>query len=196
MSALPKPSHSWSEEEYLTFERVSDTKHEYYDGAIYDMVGGTARHALISGNVAGSLRNTLRPRRCLIYQSDLRVKMQRSYTYPDVIVVCGEPRFMDASEDTLINPTLIVEVLSPSTEHFDRNEKFRRYQQVESVQTYLLIAQETARLEQYVRQPDQRWLYSLHEGLESVVALPTFDCNLPLAEVYENVVFTPLPDVD
>jgi Uma2 family endonuclease len=196
MSALPKPSHSWSEEEYLTFERASNTKHEYYDGAIYDMVGGTARHSQIAANAIISLSVALRGRGCRIYTSDLRVKMQRSYTYPDVIVVCGEPRFTDASEDTLINPTLIVEVLSPSTEHFDRNEKFRRYQQVESVQTYLLIAQETARLEQYVRQPDQRWLYSLHEGLESVVALPTFDCNLPLAEVYENVVFTPSPNTE
>ncbi len=196
MSALPKPSHSWSEDEYLAFERASATKHEYYDGAIYDMVGGTARHALISGNVATSLRNTLRPRQCLIYQSDLRVKMQRSYTYPDVIVVCGEPRFTDANEDTLLNPTLIVEVLSPSTEHFDRNEKFRRYQQVEAVQTYLLIAQDAPRLEQYVRQPDQRWLYSLHEGLEAVVALPALECDLPLAEIYEKVVFPPLPDAD
>jgi Uma2 family endonuclease len=127
MAAQPTPS--ITVEEYLAGERTSEIKHEYYRGAVFAQAGGSSRHNLATVNVAGSLHGQLRKRECRVYSSDMRIKITQTglYTYPDVTVVCGKAQFEDEHEDTLLNPTVIVEVLSPSTESYDRGKKFQHY---------------------------------------------------------------------
>jgi Uma2 family endonuclease len=187
MSALPKTYISISD--YLAGERLSDTKHEYYDGEVFAFAGGSEQHNLIAGNVYASLHSQLRKRPCTVYPSDMRVKIPRTglYTYPDVVAVCGTAYFEDAERDTLLNPTVIVEVLSPSTEKYDRGKKFQNYRTVDSLIEYVLIAQDTYRIEHYVRQPDQQWLLSEATSLEDIIELPSIQCILVLADVYEKV---------
>lgn len=176
-------------QEYLMLERQADFKSEYLDGQIFAMGGATREHNLIAGNVFASLHRQLRQRPCEVYQNDLRVGVnsKRLYSYPDVIVMCGKPQFEDDQLDTLLNPTLIVEVLSKSTEEFDRGEKFRRYRTLASLQEYLLIAQQEYRLEQYSRQADGSWRLAEFEQLDDRVTLASIDCQLLLADVYEKV---------
>lgn len=192
MSALPQSIPSMSVEEYLAFERASEIKHEYFDGEIYAMTGASEAHNLINLNVATALKNQLRGRPCKIYASDMRVKMARSriYTYPDISIVCGEARFADGEFDTLINPTLIIEVLSPSTERHDRGAKFRAYRELDSLQEYLLIEQDAPRIERYLRQESGLWLFSEAKDLSETMELPSIGCTLALVDVYEQVNFT------
>jgi Uma2 family endonuclease len=170
-------------------ERQTDFKSEYLDGQIIAMGGASESHNLIASNVLASLHLQLRQRPCRVYQSDLRVRVNpnRLYSYPDVVVVCGKAQFEDDELDTLLNPTLIVEVLSKSTEEFDRGEKFRRYRTLVSLQEYLLIAQQECRLEQYTRQPDGSWRLVEFDQLSDRVSLSSIDCHLLLADVYEKV---------
>jgi Uma2 family endonuclease len=191
MSAAPQQV--WTPERYLAFERASETKHEYLAGEIFAMTGASENHNLITGNTLASLHTQLRRTPCRIYPSDMRLKVPAAglYTYPDVTAVCGEPQFEeDAVPDTLLNPTVLIEVLSPSTENYDRGKKFQYYRTLESLQEYLLISQESARIEHYVRQGEQ-WLFSDAYRLEDVVKLPSIDCTLALADVYEKVTFEP-----
>jgi Uma2 family endonuclease len=191
MSAVPQQV--WTPESYLAFERESDTRHEYLAGEIFAMTGASENHNLITGNTLASLHTQLRRTPCRIYPSDMRLKVPAAglYTYPDVTVVCGEPQFdEDEVPDTLLNPTVLIEVLSPSTENYDRGKKFQHYRTLESLQEYLLISQESARIEHYVRQGEQ-WLFSDAYRLEDVVKLPSIDCILALADVYEKVTFEP-----
>lgn len=188
MSAVPMRLHRWTEAEYLAFERVSDAKHEYYDGQIYDMVGASYKHNLIAANAHFALRTALSERRCIVLQSDQRVKLERAYVYPDVVVVCGEPQLAD--QDTLLNPTVIVEVLSPATEAHDRGVKWQRYQSLESLQDCLLIAQDAPKVDHFARHGAQQWLLTVHEGLTSVVRLLGMNVQLPLAALYANVTFS------
>ena len=176
-------------QEYLMLERQADFKSEYLDGQIIAMVGATREHNLIAGNVFASVHAQLGKRPCEVYQNDLRVGVnpRRLYSYPDVVVVCGKPQFEDDQLDTLLNPTLIVEVLSKSTEEFDRGEKFRRYRTLVSLQEYLLIAQQEYRLEQYTRQADGSWRLVEFDQLSDRVSLSSIDCHLLLADVYEKV---------
>lgn len=187
MAAQPKPYISI--DEYLAGERVSDTKHEYYAGEVFAFAGGSEQHNLIAGNVYASLHAQLRKRQCTVYPSDMRVKMPRTdlYTYPDVVAVCGTAQFEDTERDTLLNPTVIVEVLSPSTETYDRGRKFQNYRTITTLNEYLLIAQDTYRIEHYVRQPDEQWLLSEATALDDTVTLPSINCILTLADVYEKV---------
>lgn len=147
----------------------------------------------ISTNVAAAFTVGLRGKPCETFANDMRVQVSPSglYTYPDVVVVCGEPRFRDGGEDTLLNPAVIVEVLPPSTEAYDRGEKFAPYWRLESVSDYLLIAQDKRRVEHFVRQPDNQWLVSEATTLDVVVHLFSIDCDLPLSEVYDKMVFPP-----
>jgi Uma2 family endonuclease len=142
MTAQPRPY--ITEEAYLEQERRSSTKSEYYDGQIYATTGAKEAHNLIASNVLASLHGQLRRKPCRVYPSDMRVKVLRTglHTYPDVVVVCGQPEFVDEKRDTLTNPTVIVEVLSPATERYDRGVKFRHYRAIETVQNYILIAQD------------------------------------------------------
>jgi Uma2 family endonuclease len=178
-------------EEYLTFERASPTKHEYFAGAVFAMSGVTRAHSLISGNLFAALHAQLRGRPCEPHASDMRVRVSETglYTYPDVFVVCGEPEFEDAEVDTLLNPTLIVEILSPSTEAYDRGDKFAHYRTIPSLREFILVSQDRPRIERFVRQEDDTWLLAETSGLEATVTLAAIRCELRLAEVYERVVF-------
>lgn len=194
MVALPKYEHHWTEAEYLAFERASDAKHEYYDGQLYNMVGGSANHSQIAANTIATFHSILLERPYRVYTSDLRVKLLRAYVYPDVIVVCGTPQLTE--QDTLLNPSLIAEVLSPSTAQHDRTTKWQRYQTLSTLQDYLLIAQNAPRLEHYGRQGEKQWLLTIYEGLEAVAELPSLNVRLPLADLYAKVEFAPEPDED
>jgi Uma2 family endonuclease len=187
MSALREKV--WTVEEYLELEHTSEEKHEYLDGHIYLMAGASRKHLLISGNIYASLHAQLRKRPCEIYQSDMRVKADRLYTYPDIVVVCDTPQFIGEAPGTLINPILIVEVLSPSTEGSDRRKKFQDYRALESLQEYLLVEQDSHQIEHYIRQKDGQWLLSDAVELEKVLELPSIGCTLALADVYEKVTF-------
>jgi len=187
MTALRQPI--WTEEAYLEFERASDTKHEYYQGEIFAMAGASRNHDRIAGNTFVSLHIQLRNGPCSIHTSDMRVRVSRAgaFTYPDISVGCGEEEYTSDKPDTLLNPTLIVEVLSTSTEGYDRGKKFQHYRTLESLQEYVLISQDAHRIEHYVRQADDSWLFTEAVGLEATLQLPSIQCSLSLADVYEKV---------
>ena len=176
-------------EEYLALERQAECKSEYYAGEIFAMAGASRWHNLIVTNVVRELSLQLKGRPCTTYPSDMRVKISPTglYAYPDVTVVCGDARFEDTQQDTLLNPTLIVEVLSESTEAYDRGGKFAHYRKLTSLLEYVLIAQTKPHVEHYVRQPDNRWLLAEADNLHHTLHLPSIDCHLALAEVYDKV---------
>ncbi|MBI3958957.1 MAG: Uma2 family endonuclease [Chloroflexi bacterium] len=179
---------TYTPEEYLTAERTALTKSEYVNGQIYEMAGASREHNFIAGDVFGELRSQLRGRRCELYMSDMRVRVSPTglYTYPDVVVVCGRPRFEDAHVDVLLNPTVIFEVLSSSTEAYDRGEKFAHYRYLESLQEYVLIAQERMRVEHFARMGSQ-WLLTAYSNPDEILALPSIECAVPLSEIYARV---------
>ncbi|MCK6578691.1 MAG: Uma2 family endonuclease [Anaerolineae bacterium] len=187
--ALPH-NRRYTPDEYLAQDRASEFKHEYLDGEITMMAGAKPAHSLIAMNAGTSLNNRIGDRDCIVYGSDLRVSVRHAglYAYPDLTVVCGPPLYDECGE-TLLNPTLIVEVLSPTTETYDRGEKFRRYQQLESLQEYVLIDQGRPVIEVFTRQPGGKWLYVAAIGLETLVTLESVGCTLALADVYRRVTF-------
>jgi Uma2 family endonuclease len=193
MSALPKPR--FTPEQYLEMERRADYRSEYLSGEIFAMAGATEAHNLIVTNLVGELRSRLRGRPCRTYPSDMKVEVGPSglFTYPDVSVVCGEPRFHDDRHDMVRNPKLIVEVLSASTEAYDRGAKFAQYRRLDSLTDYLLISPSEYRAELFVRQPDSQWLLSEVTGDQGVIVIASLACDLPMAEVYERVEFDPAP---
>ena len=178
-------------EEYLARERKALTKSEYRDGRIYAMPGASREHNLITVNVTGEFYIQLRTRSCEVYPSDMRVKVSAAglYTYPDVIVVCDEPRFDDSHFDTLLNPTVLIEVLSPSTAAYDRGEKFRRYQYLDSLCEYVLISQDSVCVEHYLRQ-EQDWDLTEFRSLDDVFQLTSIGCELSLRAIYAKVQFS------
>lgn len=187
MSSQPKMY--LTPEEYLAIERKAECKSEYFAGEMFAMAGASERHASIVANVMYLLVGHLKGRPCKAYASDMRVRVSPTglYTYPDVVVVCGQPQFADEQRDTLINPTLIVEVLSESTKDYDRGEKFEHYRMLASLNEYVLIAQDKHHVEHFVRQSDNRWLLSETNWLEDSLYLPSIDCNLALTEIYDKV---------
>jgi Uma2 family endonuclease len=184
----------WTAEAYLAYDRASELRHEYIGGEMIAMVGASRAHNLIVFNLALALGTQLKGGPCEAYVNDMRVQVTPSdYLYPDVVVVCGEPQFTDASLDTLLNPTLLIEVLSPSTEARDRGAKTALYRALGSVQEYLLVAQERAHIERYAR-TQQGWLLTEAHGLEGVLELAAAGCTLRLADVYDRITFgTPAP---
>jgi Uma2 family endonuclease len=178
-------------EEYLAIERQADYKSEYYNGEVFAMAGATPQHNAITANVTTELTLQLRKRPCIVFSSDQRIRVPTEfYTYADVSVVCGKPAFLnDGQLDNLLNPTLIVEVLSPSAEGYDRGGKFAEYQSLESLREYVLVAQDKHRVEHFVRQSDGNWLYGAADGPGARLHLPSIDCTLALAEVYDKVDF-------
>ena len=191
MSALQQSF--YTPDQYLEIERRADFKSEYHAGQMFAMAGASREHNLITSNVVGELRSLLRGKPCETYPSDMKVLVSATvlYTYPDVSVACGEPQFLDWQGDVLLNPLVIVEVLSDSTEACDRGAKFALYQRLDSLQEYLLVSQDKARVEKYLRQPGGQWLYSRTDGLEGGVSLGALGCRLPLSEVYARVQFPP-----
>ncbi len=178
-------------EEYLQFERQSETKHEYFDGEIFAMAGASRRHCKISANLMRAIGNKLHLTNCNVYANDFRVKIKETglYTYPDVIITCGKEILEDQVKDTLLNPLIIIEILSPSTERYDRGKKFLHYRQIESLQNYVLISQEEPRIELFERQATGQWLLSEKNGLENSIEIPAIDYMLSLMEVYDKVDF-------
>jgi Uma2 family endonuclease len=176
-------------EEYLAQERIADVKHEYIDGAIVAMAGGSPAHSLIAANVGRGLGNRLTDSSCLVFSSDLRVSVKwgKLITYPDVSVVCGKPQYVDAERDTIVNPTLIVEVLSPSTNNYDRGEKSRLYRMLPSLAEYLLIEQEPVEIEHYRRLPTGHWEIETLREKEAVIKLESVGCELPVKDVYRGI---------
>jgi Uma2 family endonuclease len=173
--------------EFLAFERGSEVRHEYVAGEAVLMTGGSWDHSLVIGNLLAELKARLRGSSCAVHASDLRVRTPAGlYTYPDVVVVCGEPRFEDAHRDTVLNPRLLVEVLSPSTESYDRGRKFESYRGLDSLQEYLLVSQDRPRVERFLRQENGFWLYSEVVGRDEVIPL-ALGCELALAAVYEGL---------
>jgi Uma2 family endonuclease len=192
--AVLNPNRRLSEQEYLEFERASDLKHEFFDGEIFAMAGGTRWHSLIATNFAGELHFALKDGPCMVFNSDLRVKMEATglYTYPDVIVACEEQRFADSEMDTLLNPTLVVEVLSDSTEAYDRGKKFEHYRQIRSLKEYLLPSQSEPRIDQFVRQQNGEWVLREAVGLDAQLLLPSINVTIALSEIFAKVKFTPI----
>ena len=184
-------------DEYLRRERLADYKSEYLNGEIFAMSGASREHNLITTNLTRELSLELRGGPCEVYSSDMRVKVRSNglYTYPDVIVVCGEPEFEDQEVDTLLNPTLLVEVLSRSTEKYDRIAKTSYYRTIDSLAEHLLVAQSEIRFEQYTKQKDGQWLFSEYLTRDSVVELPSIECTLKLSDVYDKITFESNPRV-
>ena len=180
---------SYSEEQYLALERQAETRSEYFEGEIFAMGGASRQHNLIVGNVFAVLHAQLAGRDCEVYASDMRVRIPATglHTYPDLAVVCGGPEFHDSELDTLINPTLIIEVLSESTADYDRGRKFGHYRTIESLAEYVLLEQDRVHVEQAIRQADGRWLLSEIEDRRSTVAFSSIDCELLLADAYARV---------
>ncbi|MGH9942960.1 MAG: Uma2 family endonuclease [Pyrinomonadaceae bacterium] len=182
-------------EEYLAIERRAEAKSEYFAGEVFAMVGASKRHNLIAANIIRALGNQLVDRPCNVYPSDMRVKVSATgkYTYPDVVVACEEELFDDEEKDTLLNPVVILEILSASTEAYDRGKKFEQYQYVESLTEYLLITQDPYRVERYVRQSEREWRYSEYHSADDVVHLSAIGCQLALRDVYAKVAPPPSP---
>jgi Uma2 family endonuclease len=177
-------------EAYLEFERSSEIKHEYYGGKVDTRETANADHNVIAVNIIAALHTQLRRRPCEVFPTDMRVKTRSNlYAYPDISVVCGEPQFEDDVLDTLLNPTVIIEVLSPATERYDRGKKFQHYRTLPSLQEYVLIAQDSYQIEHFTRQPNDEWLLSDAANLDAAIQLPSIQCQLALADVYEKVTF-------
>lgn len=179
-------------EEYLRAERDAEARSEYHDGEVLAMAGASYVHNLIVANVIAELRAQLKGTPCTVLPSDIRVWIEAAqrHVYPDVTVICGEPEFTDAEQDTLTNPTLLVEVLSKKTRNYDRGDKFEGYRTLASFAEYVLLAQERPHCEHHVRQPDGGWLLTEVDGLTGTVRLRSIDGELALAEAYDKVRFS------
>ena len=200
--SLPQTELMYSVEEYLAIERKTEERYEYLDGVIYDMAGESPAHGAICINIAGQLYAQLRGKPCQAFSKDTKIrsgpapKTRRSskglYSYPDLVVVCGELQHSDEHRDVLLNPSVIIEVLSPTTEAFDRGEKWLRYQTwLPTLTDYVLVSQIAPHIDHFGRLPDGPWIYTPAVGLEAVLRLDSINCALPLADVYDRVVFPP-----
>jgi len=194
-AAAESPEPEWvSPEAYLERERNAASRSEYRDGRIMAMTAGPEEHSLLSVNLTALLHSQLRGGSCRVYNSDLKVRLPNTlrYVYPDATVVCGPSEFQDERKDILTNPTVILEVLSDSTEAYDRGEKWERYQRLPSLREYVLVSQSHATVERYCRQGDL-WIYALTSGLEASVMLESIGVTLPLADIYEGITPASLP---
>jgi Uma2 family endonuclease len=191
--AVALPAQKLTEAEYLAIERKAEIKSEFYDGEMFAMSGGTWAHSLISLNVSGELRQALKGSGRVVFESNMKVKVEFTglYTYPDVTVACEEQRFVDDETDALLNPTLIVEVLNDSTEKYDRGEKFRQYQKIPSLKEYMVVSQHAPRVELLVRESGGTWRLYQAEGMEGKITSPILGVTLELREIFANVKFEP-----
>ncbi|MFN8374735.1 MAG: Uma2 family endonuclease [Anaerolineae bacterium] len=189
MSAMPNPK-SVTVKEYLTLDEKSEFKHEYYHGEIYAMAGASPNHNRIASSTIGSFVRQLEDRPCDVFGSDQRVRISDiHYAYPDISIVCDIPLFDDANPPTLLNPTVLIEVLSSSTEGYDRHFKAQHFRAHDSLQEYLLIAQDRIHVEHWIRQPQEKWLLAELSRLETVIELASIHCTLALVDVYRKVRF-------
>jgi Uma2 family endonuclease len=193
--AVAAATHHLSETEYLERERRAEFKSEFFAGEVFAMAGGSAPHSLIAANFVKRLGTELEARPCVVYTADLRIKIEATglQTYPDCTVVCGPQQFLDDVRDALLNPNLIVEVLSDSTEAYDRGRKFEHYRQILTLREYVLASQKEPRVEVFVRRDDGQWLWREAAGLDATLELPALQVKLPLREIYAKVEFIPSP---
>jgi Uma2 family endonuclease len=190
MALQTQPEYSF--DDYLAVEREAvEEKHEYVAGRVYAMTGASYNHNLIVTNLAAELRAQLKGRPCAALTNDMRVRIEAADAceYPDIVALCEEPRFHDGRNDILLNPGLVVEVLSPSTEAYDRGGKFAIYRALASLQEYVLIAQDRLSVEVFTRQRDNRWLLTAHGAPEDEVIFDSIQCQVPLREIYDKVQF-------
>ncbi len=181
-----------SPEEYLTSERASDIKNEYFDGEIFAMAGASREHNQISSNIVRVLGNQLLEKQCGVFSSDMKVKIREinKYTYPDIVVVCGDEVYDDENNDILLNPIVIIEILSDSTEAYDRGDKFSHYQFISTFFDYILISQYLCKAEKFSRQKNDTWIYSKYNREEDIISIESVGCELPVSEIYRKVYFT------
>lgn len=180
----------YTDEEYLAFEREVEEKHELIDGEIISMAGASRRHNLISGNIFAEIRFQLKGKNCETYANDMRVRMRKGrYSYPDVVVVCGEPQFADEEFDILLNPTAVVEVLSKSTRFRDKTEKLETFLKMESVRECLLVEQDEPHIEHYIKQTPRQWLVKIYEEPDELIVLESISCEISLADIYVQIEF-------
>ena len=185
-----QPVTKLTEEEYLTRERAAEYKSEYFDGEMFAMSGASMRHSDLQGNIQGHLFAALAGGQCRVHGSDLRVRIsKRMYTYPDVLVVCGEPKPADKEHDVLLNPVAIFEILSPSTEKYDRGLKLQYYRTIPSLQDYILVDQDQIRIEQYTRQDANVWTLRDYQRVEDELPLASIGVSISLAKIYDRVEF-------
>jgi Uma2 family endonuclease len=189
MSSVPK--HFITTDEYLHRERKAEFRSEYFRGEMFAMAGASANHNLIVLNGGASLRDQLKKKPCRVYPSDLKLRIEATglYTYPDLSVVCGEPQLDTDAGDVLLNPIVLIEVLSDSTEAYDRGKKFEHYRTIPSLKHYVLISQDRHSIDCFTRSADDSWNLTSCQGLEEKVALDAIECELDAAEVYDKVVF-------
>jgi len=177
-----------TEEEYLTLDRAAEFRHEFLNGEMFAMSGGSMAHSRLQTNIINALYTPLRDRGCESFTSDFRVRVSsRMYVYPDVSVVCGQPLLADDHKDILLNPFAIFEVLSPTTEKYDRGVKFQHYRTIESLNEYILVDQDQVRIEQYTRQDGNIWTLRDHLGLEEELTMNSIGVSLPLRRIYDRV---------
>ena len=190
--SLPRTLPVLSVGEYLAIERQSEIRHEFLDGHVYAMAGESIAHSTICFNLAVTIGAQLKGRSCRGFSPNMKVRAGERglYAYPDLMVACGEPAFQDERGDVLLNPTVIFEVLSRSTEAYDRGEKFERYRDhVETLRDYVLVSQDRPRVEHRRREPDGTWTSTELDGLAEVLSLPSVDCRVPPADVYSRIAF-------
>jgi Uma2 family endonuclease len=189
MSAVPEQYLTL--DEYAALEESSGIKHEFFEGIAYAMSGASPAHNLIAINVASSIRPQLRGKPCQMYSSDQRFKVEATglFAYPDASVVCGPVQFADAPKHTMINPTLLFEILSPSTESYDRWKKFQHYRKIDSLCAYLLIGQDSMHVELYTRQEQNYWLLAEFTEQDAMVPLDAIGCSISMIDIYEDVEF-------
>lgn len=204
--ALPQTELQFTIEEYLVLEREADERHEYLDGFIYAMAGESPEHGIISQNLSGQLYIKLRGTRCQTFLKDTKVRCgpvpinlrstRGLFAYPDLVVVCGERQYHDQHKDVLLNPTVIIEILSEATKNYDRGEKFERYRTwLSSLNEYVVVHQVQPRIEHHQRQSSAQWLLTTIDGLDSVITLSSLDCSLLLKDIYEGVEFPAQPEI-
>jgi Uma2 family endonuclease len=189
MSALPKLI--YSADEYLALEENAEYRSQFYMGEIFAMAGASRKHNAISMNTSSNLHFQLRSRDCEIYQNDMRVKVTETlYTYPDIAIVCGKPQIEKKRGENLLNPVVLIEVLSPSTEKFDRGEKAQLYRSMPSLKEYVLISQDKSYVEHFIRQENGGWLLKEYSEMSETLRLPNIGCEVALSEIYAKVDFT------
>lgn len=205
---LLKKKYKITPQEYLNAERLSESKNEYFNGEVFAMAGASMEHNQISSNIIRVLGNQLVESPCTVFANDMKIKIEaiEKYTYPDIVVVCGNGEFEQDKEnsddkaikdeyerenDILLNPIVIMEILSISTEGYDRGDKFSHYQFIDSFIEYLLISQYVCRVEKFIRQKDKTWIYSTYSNLEDTVKIESINCDLPVAEIYRKVNLKP-----
>lgn len=196
MAAVPKPR-KLTVEEYFAIESKAERKSEFFNGEMFLMAGASREHNVLTRNLTAELHNRLREGPCQVFVADQRVKVDRTglYTYPDLLIVCGTPEYAPEDRDTLTNPKVVIEVLSNSTEKYDRTTKFRQYKQLPSLMEYVLVSQDEPLVERYARLADGTWAQSDFVGLEATLSLVAVPASVPLADIYLGVEF-PAPPAD